>query len=163
MVREHLAAGSFYQAAEGVRLSDLDGNEFHDLTGSYGMNLLGVDTYRALIAQGAELVAAFGPTFAGLHPVVADDVGRLQTISGLDAVSFQMSGTEAVMQAVRLARYHTGRTHLVRFAGAYQGGATMCSPVSATRLRPSAPTPSPTLASAAWQSSPAARISPACW
>jgi glutamate-1-semialdehyde 2,1-aminomutase len=32
-----------------------------------------------------------------------------------------MSGTEAVMQAVRLARYHTRRTHLVRFAGAYHG------------------------------------------
>jgi len=32
-----------------------------------------------------------------------------------------MAGTEAVMQAVRLARYHTKRTHLVRFAGAYHG------------------------------------------
>jgi glutamate-1-semialdehyde 2,1-aminomutase len=32
-----------------------------------------------------------------------------------------MSGTEAVMQAVRLARYHTRRSHLVRFAGAYHG------------------------------------------
>ena len=42
-------------------------------------------------------------------------------ISGLDEVSFHMSGTEAVMQAVRLARYHTRRTHLVRFCGAYHG------------------------------------------
>ncbi len=32
-----------------------------------------------------------------------------------------MSGTEAVMQAVRLARYHTGRRYLVRFCGAYHG------------------------------------------
>ncbi len=32
-----------------------------------------------------------------------------------------MSGTEAVMQAVRLARYHTGRRRLVRFCGAYHG------------------------------------------
>ena len=32
-----------------------------------------------------------------------------------------MSGTEAVMQAVRLARYHTRRSHLVRFSGAYHG------------------------------------------
>ncbi len=32
-----------------------------------------------------------------------------------------MSGTEAVMQATRLARYHTGRSHLVRFCGAYHG------------------------------------------
>ena len=39
----------------------------------------------------------------------------------MDEVSFHMSGTEAVMQAVRLARYHTGRSHLVRFCGAYHG------------------------------------------
>jgi glutamate-1-semialdehyde 2,1-aminomutase len=32
-----------------------------------------------------------------------------------------MSGTEAVMQAVRLARYHTKRRYLVRFCGAYHG------------------------------------------
>jgi glutamate-1-semialdehyde 2,1-aminomutase len=39
----------------------------------------------------------------------------------MDEVSFHMSGTEAVMQAVRLARYHTTRSHLVRFCGAYHG------------------------------------------
>ena len=55
------------------------------------------------------------------HPVVADNVRRLKEISGLDEVSFHMSGTEAVMQAVRLARYHTRRSHLVRFCGAYHG------------------------------------------
>ena len=55
------------------------------------------------------------------HPVIADNVKRLCDISGLDEVSFHMSGTEAVMQAVRLARYHTRRSHLVRFAGAYHG------------------------------------------
>jgi glutamate-1-semialdehyde 2,1-aminomutase len=32
-----------------------------------------------------------------------------------------MSGTEAVMQAVRLARFHTGRRRVVRFCGAYHG------------------------------------------
>jgi glutamate-1-semialdehyde 2,1-aminomutase len=121
MVRENLGAGNFYQAAVGVMLTDLDGNAFYDLTGSYGVNLLGVDVYRRTIAEGAETAAALGPTLAGLHPVVADNVRRLQAISGLDAVSFHMSGTEAVMQAVRLARYHTGRSHLVRFAGAYHG------------------------------------------
>jgi glutamate-1-semialdehyde 2,1-aminomutase len=55
------------------------------------------------------------------HPVILENVARLCQISGLDEVSFHMSGTEAVMQAVRLARYHTRRTHLVRFAGAYHG------------------------------------------
>ena len=55
------------------------------------------------------------------HPSSLDNVRRLCEISGLDEVSFHMSGTEAVMQAVRLARYHTRRSHLVRFAGAYHG------------------------------------------
>ena len=65
--------------------------------------------------------ASSGRCSAPYHPVVADNVRRLQEISGLDEVSFHMSGTEAVMQAVRLARYHTRRSHLVRFCGAYHG------------------------------------------
>ena len=116
-----LRVGSFVQASSGVTLTDLDGNVFHDLTGSYGVNLLGVDAYKQCIAAGSALVQALGPVLGSCHPVVADNVRRLRALSGLDAVSFHMSGTEAVMQAVRLARYHTRRTHLVRFCGAYHG------------------------------------------
>jgi glutamate-1-semialdehyde 2,1-aminomutase len=66
-------------------------------------------------------VRDLGPVLGAYHPVTVYNVRRLQEISGLDEVSFHMSGTEAVMQAVRLARYHTGRRHLVRFCGAYHG------------------------------------------
>ena len=121
VVRENLPVGAFWAKSEGVMLTDLDGNDFYDLTGSYGVNLLGNDAYKAMIARGAETAAELGPVLGGLHPVVADNVTRLKAISGLDAVSFHMSGTEAVMQAVRLARYHTGRAKIVRFAGAYHG------------------------------------------
>jgi glutamate-1-semialdehyde 2,1-aminomutase len=120
-VREALPGGGFLSAASGVTVTDLDGNVFHDLTGSYGLNLLGVDAYKAMIAEGARTVADLGPVLGGLHPIVLDNVRRLQAISGLDEVSFHMSGTEAVMQAVRLARYHTGRQRIVRFSGAYHG------------------------------------------
>jgi len=121
LLRQHLKVGSFVQSAAGVTLTDLDGNVFHDLTGSYGVNLFGVDFYKECIAEGSELVQALGPVLGSYHPVVARNIERLKAISGLDAVSFHMSGTEAVMQAVRLARYHTRRTHLVRFCGAYHG------------------------------------------
>ena len=62
-----------------------------------------------------------GPVLGPYHPLIVENTELLKQISGLDEVSFHMSGTEAVMQAVRLARYHTRRTHLVRFCGAYHG------------------------------------------
>jgi glutamate-1-semialdehyde 2,1-aminomutase len=120
-VRSHLKAGSFVQSSAGVTLTDLDGNVFYDLAGSYGVNVFGYDLYKGCMARGAAAVEALGPVLGAYHPLLADNVKRLCAISGMEEVSFHMSGTEAVMQAVRLARYHTGRSHLVRFCGAYHG------------------------------------------
>jgi glutamate-1-semialdehyde 2,1-aminomutase len=120
-VREHLPVGAFLEASDGVQVIDLDGNRFYDLTGSYGVNLFGHEFYKACMAEGAKRAAALGAVLGAYHPALAYNVRRLREISGLDEVSFHMSGTEAVMQAVRLARYHTKRSHLVRFCGAYHG------------------------------------------
>jgi glutamate-1-semialdehyde 2,1-aminomutase len=121
LLREHVKTGSFVQSASGVTVTDLDGNVYYDLTGSYGVNVFGVDFYKQCMAEGSARVQDLGLVLGAYHPCVASNVKRLREISGLDEVSFHMSGTEAVMQAVRLARYHTGRSHLVRFCGAYHG------------------------------------------
>ncbi len=120
-VARHLPSGAFLTSSSGVTLTDLDANVFHDLAASYGVNVFGNDFYKETIAQGAEDARALGPVLGPYHPAVLDNVRMLRDISGLDEVSFHMSGTEAVMQAVRLARYHTRRTHLLRFCGAYHG------------------------------------------
>jgi glutamate-1-semialdehyde 2,1-aminomutase len=120
-VRKHLKGGSFLASSSGVTVTDLDGNKLYDLSGSYGVNVFGYDFYKDCIEQGSALVRDLGPVLGAYHPVVAYNVRRLKEISGLDEVSFHMSGTEAVMQAVRLARYHTKRNNLVRFCGAYHG------------------------------------------
>ncbi len=120
-VRTHLQSGSMLQAASGVMLKDLDGNLLYDLAGSYGVNVFGTDFYKECIDRGADRARALGAVLGAYHPDVAYNVQRLREISGLDEVSFHMSGTEAVMQAVRLARYHSGKSHLVRFCGAYHG------------------------------------------
>ncbi|HKP61275.1 MAG TPA: aminotransferase class III-fold pyridoxal phosphate-dependent enzyme [Polyangiales bacterium] len=120
-VAAQLKLPAFMASSEGVRVTDLDGNRFYDLSGSYGVNVFGYDFYKQCIAQGSERVRELGPMLGAYHPVLAENVQRLREISGMDEVSFHMSGTEAVMQAVRLARYHTRRTHLVRFCGAYHG------------------------------------------
>ena len=121
LVSKGLKAGSFVKSTSGVTVTDLDNNRFYDLTGSYGVNLFGNDFYKDCIAQGSALVSELGPVLGSYHPVVANNVQCLKKISGMDEVSFHMSGTEAVMQAVRWARYHSKRSHLVRFCGAYHG------------------------------------------
>jgi glutamate-1-semialdehyde 2,1-aminomutase len=120
-VRQHFKPGAFLESSTGVTVTDLDGNTLYDLTGSYGVNVFGYDFYKECIERGSERVRNLGPVLGAYHPVTAYSVRRLLQISGLDEISFHMSGTEAVMQAVRLARYHTGRSHLVRFCGAYHG------------------------------------------
>jgi glutamate-1-semialdehyde 2,1-aminomutase len=120
-VRRHLRAGAFFAASSGIEVHDLDGNRLIDLSGSYGVNTFGYDFYKECIAAGSQRVADLGPVLGAYHPAVAYNVARLKDISGLDEVSFHMSGTEAVMQAVRLARYHSRRRYLVRFCGAYHG------------------------------------------
>jgi len=121
LVRERLGGSPLLQSSSGVRLTDVDGNQFYDLAGSYGVNLLGYDVYKGCIERGAERVKSLGPVLGAYHPTIAYNVRRLREISGLDEVSFHMSGTESVMQAVRLARYHTRRRRIVRFCGAYHG------------------------------------------
>lgn len=120
-VRKHLKLGAVVDATEGVRVRDIDGNWYMDLTGAYGVNVFGYDFYKACMDEGWERARSLGPVLGPYHPVIRDNVERLKAISGMDEISFHMSGTEAVMQAVRMARYHTGRSHLVMLCGAYHG------------------------------------------
>ncbi|MEZ5500716.1 MAG: aminotransferase class III-fold pyridoxal phosphate-dependent enzyme [Steroidobacteraceae bacterium] len=121
LVRQQLQVPIFFVSSNGMELTDIDGKCSFDLSGSYGVNVLGYDFYKACIEKGNSAVKDLGPVLGAYHPLVVDVVRRLKQISHLDEVSFHMSGTEAVMQAVRLARYHTGRSKLVRFCGAYHG------------------------------------------
>jgi len=121
LVKRHLKIGSVVANSHDVFIEDLDGNLFYDLSGSYGVNLLGYDFYKRNIVAANDAAQALGPVLGMYHPAVIEVAERLRVISMQDEVSFHMSGTEAVMQAVRLARYNTGKTHLVRFCGAYHG------------------------------------------
>jgi glutamate-1-semialdehyde 2,1-aminomutase len=120
-VRNHLRIGAFVESTSGVVITDLDGNNFYDLAASYGVNVFGYDFYKSIMERALHRTQSLGPLLGEYHSTLIYNVRRLKEISGLDEVSFHMSGTEAVMQAVRLARYHTRRSHLVKFPGAYHG------------------------------------------
>ncbi len=113
--------GSIVTRSQGRRIQDVDGCWRYDLSGSYGVNVFGYDFYKQCLEAGFSRARELGPVLGAYHPVISENVEALRKISGLDEVSFHMSGTEAVMQAVRMARYHTGRKYLVRLCGAYHG------------------------------------------
>ena len=121
VMRESFDLGSVVTASNGPWLQDLDGQWTLDVSGSYGLNVCGFDRHKTWMETGLERVRSLGPVLGPLHPVVADNVASLKGLLGLDEVSFHMSGTEAVMAAVRLARFNTGRRLIVCFSGAYHG------------------------------------------
>jgi glutamate-1-semialdehyde 2,1-aminomutase len=135
--REKFNLCTVVTASDGPKLRDLDGNWTLDVSGSYGLNVAGFDRYKNWIQKGWEQVKDLGPALGPLHPVVAENISILKSISKMDEVSFHMSGTEAVMAAVRLARFNTRRKLIVCFSGAYPAGGTVCSPAWAV----SAPLP----------------------
>jgi len=121
VMREKFNLCSVVTASQGPRLKNLDGHWTIDVSGSYGVNVAGFDRYKEWIEKGWERVKDLGAVLGPVHPIVADNIARLKTLSHMDEVSFHMSGTEAVMAAVRLARFNTRRKLIVCFSGAYHG------------------------------------------
>jgi glutamate-1-semialdehyde 2,1-aminomutase len=162
VLRRHLKIGSFMAASSGVSLTDLDGNTFIDLTGSYGVNVFGHDFYKACIAEGSARGRS-GPGAGQLPPGRGAQRRPPEAVCPAWTRCFHMSGTEAVMQAVRLARYpHAGRTWCASAAPTTAGGRT-CSPAPATRCPRARPTRSRRCTPTRCACCASAATSPACW
>ena len=121
VMRETFDLSTVVTRSQGPRLRDLDGRWNLDVSGSYGVNVAGYEQYKEWMERGLERVKDVGAVLGPLHPVVAENIEILRGFSKLDEVSFHGSGTEAVMAAVRLARFNTRRRFIVCFAGAYHG------------------------------------------
>src|SRR5262245_58378033 len=100
-MRERFPLCSVVTASDGPRLLHLDGHWTLHVSGSYCLNVAGFARYKEWMARGLERVRDLGPVLGPLHPIVADNIALLRQVSRLDEVSFHMSGTEAVMAAVR--------------------------------------------------------------
>ncbi len=68
LVRENLATSAFVQSSAGVTVTDVDGNVFYDLTGSYGVNIFGNDFYKECIARGGDARACAWTGARALSP-----------------------------------------------------------------------------------------------
>jgi glutamate-1-semialdehyde 2,1-aminomutase len=110
----------FVQRAEGAELVDVDNNHYVDWVCSWGPLIHG-HAHPAIIAAvtaAAQLGTTFGAPTAG-EVDLAEEVSR--RVPSVQMLRMTSSGTEASMSAIRLARAATGRTKLLKFAGAYHG------------------------------------------
>jgi glutamate-1-semialdehyde 2,1-aminomutase len=110
----------YFSKGQGATVTDEDGNRYLDFCLAWGPLILGhahpgvVEAVERTLRDGL----AFGTTHR--HEVqLAERV--LEAFRPAQRVRFVVSGTEAVMTAVRLARAKTGRRKLLKFAGCYHG------------------------------------------
>ncbi|GAB4154078.1 MAG: glutamate-1-semialdehyde 2,1-aminomutase [Planctomycetaceae bacterium] len=110
----------FMNRGQGAYLYDIDGNELIDYVGSWGPHILG-HRHEAVISA-VEDALKRGTSF-GAPTVAESDLAELvvELVPSVEKVRMVNSGTEATMSAVRLARGHTGRDVVVKFAGCYHG------------------------------------------
>jgi glutamate-1-semialdehyde 2,1-aminomutase len=111
---------AFIERGEGAWLYDIDGSRFIDFVGSWGPHILG---HRHPAVIGAIEKALQRGTSFGAPTALETELAELviQAVPSVEKIRMVNSGTEATMSAIRLARGHTGRDKVVKFAGCYHG------------------------------------------
>ena len=119
----------FVQQGDGAYITDVDGNRYVDLIGSWGPLILG-HTHREILDVIAETMAN-GTTFGAPTEIEVRFAEKLRSIvPSMEMVRAVSSGTEATMSALRLARGFTKRAKIIKADGGYHGHAD-CLLVSA--------------------------------
>jgi glutamate-1-semialdehyde 2,1-aminomutase len=108
------------RAARGAYLVDVDGNRYVDLIGAWGPMVLG-HSHPAVVAAVVRRMRRGSAT--GTPSPDEPRLGRRirEAMPSVERLRFVVSGTEATMSALRLARAATGRTGIVKFEGCYHG------------------------------------------
>ncbi|HEY1576255.1 MAG TPA: acetyl ornithine aminotransferase family protein [Terracidiphilus sp.] len=109
----------------GLRVEDVDGNEFLDFAAGIAVTSTGhchPEVVAAIQKQAAELIHISGTDFYN-QPLteLAERLSAVAPMRGPHRVFYGNSGAEAIECAIKLARYHTGRQHIIAFLGAFHG------------------------------------------
>jgi glutamate-1-semialdehyde 2,1-aminomutase len=110
----------YVDRGQGGRVWDIDGNEYIDLRMGYGPVILGhaderVDDY-------VNERMRRGVSFSLTSEDEVETIELLKELTGwVDKARMTVSGTEATMHAMRVARAYTGRSKIVKFEGQYHG------------------------------------------
>jgi 4-aminobutyrate aminotransferase/(S)-3-amino-2-methylpropionate transaminase len=125
--------------ARGATITDVDGNTFVDFVGGVGVMNVGHNHPRVVQAIHDQVDRFLHTDYTVVayegYVEVAERLGALAPISGDVRCAFFNAGTEAVENAVKLARLHTGRHGVIAFDGAFHGR-TLLSLTMTSRIHP---------------------------
>ena len=109
----------------GALIEDVDGNVFLDFAAGIAVCSTGhchPHVVEAIQKQAAELINMSGTDFYyESMKTLADRLSKSAPMKGPHRVYYGNSGTEAVECAMKLARYHTKRPHIIAFYNAFHG------------------------------------------
>lgn len=110
----------YMESADGVELTDVDGNEYLDFFCGVSAIIMGHAPPRQveMVRDQLERGTYFGTTHEH-EPIAAELMTEL--VPGAEQVKFINTGTEAVMSALRIARAYTGKEKILKFEGMYHG------------------------------------------
>ncbi len=111
--------------AQGMVVEDVDGNRFLDCAAGIAVCSTGhchPRVVEAIQEQAARLIHICGADFYDpTYVALAERLGQLAPGKGDKKVFLGNSGAEAVEAAFKLARYHSGRSQVIAFFGAFHG------------------------------------------
>lgn len=109
----------------GVRVWDVDGNEFLDFAAGIAVCSTGhchPEVVKAIQDQAAELIHMSGTDFYYESMIqLSERLSGIAPMPGPHKFYFGNSGAEAIECALKIARYHTGRQNVIAFMGAFHG------------------------------------------
>jgi 4-aminobutyrate aminotransferase len=109
----------------GVVVEDVDGNTFLDFSAGIAVVSTGhchPEVVAAIQKQAAELIHMSGTDFHyDLLNQLAKKLSAVAPMPGPHKFYYGNSGAEAVECAIKVARYHTRRQHIIAFYGAFHG------------------------------------------
>jgi glutamate-1-semialdehyde 2,1-aminomutase len=110
----------YIERGQGSRVYDVDGNEYIDYLAGYGPMILGYS--HPAVNQAVMEQLGKGSLFASPTESI-NEVSKkiIEHVPCAELITYQNTGTEAVMLAFRIARAHTGKDKIIRFEGHYHG------------------------------------------
>src|SRR5580658_6267401 len=122
----------------GIVVTDVDGNLFLDFTAGIAVTSTGhchPHVVAAIQDQAAKLIHMSGTDFYYLPQIdLAERLARVAPGKSPKRVFFTNSGAEALEAALKLSRWHTGRSRVIAFMGAFHGRTYGAMSLSGSKL-----------------------------